>query len=256
MSKRQSQSIKKTKPASASSSSPKLSSAAKFTFFLLGVMFLLGATTGYIGYLFGRNSLKGITQPDLNPFLNSTADATAQTPRQGVSFLKEDELIKKVLVQTRGASSKPVPKTEKKTDGDKTDQKDAKKPEPKKGEAKKADGSFPIRLESEKVKLDIRSVVQRDDEIILSVAMTNGGSQPIQFIYTFLDISDHKGYSLTSEVIGIPETLKANSETHVGTIRVLDTPPGAATGLNLKLTDYPDQKINLEIKDVPVPKKE
>lgn len=215
-------------------------------------MFLLGVGTGFVGYLFGRNSLKGITQPDLNPFLNTSADAT-QTPRQGVSFLKEDELIKKVQVQTRGASAKPAPKEDKKTE---TAKNDDKKPKPKKDEAKKADGSFPIRLESEKVKLDIRSLVQRDDDIVLNVAMMNGSSEPIQFIYTFLDISDNKGYSLISEVIGIPETLKANSETHVGTIRVLDTPPGAATRLSLKLTDYPDQKINLEIKDIPVAKKE
>ena len=251
MSKRPLQSTK-TKSAPASKSSLKLSSAAKFTFFLLGIMFILGAATGFVGYLFGRNSLKGITQPDLNPFLNSSADAT-QSPRQGVSFLKEDELIKKVQVQTRGASSKPAPKSEKKPDSEK---KADKKATPKKDEVKKADGSFPIRLESEKVKLDIRSLVQRDDEIILNVAMMNGNSQPVQFIYTFLDISDNKGYSLTSEVIGIPETLKANSETHVGTIRVLDTPPGAATRLSLRLTDYPDQKINLEIKDIPVPKSE
>ena len=104
--------------------------------------------------------------------------------------------------------------------------------------------------------MDIRSLVQKDDEIVLNVAMMNGSSDPVQFIYTFLDVSDNKGYSLSSEVIGIPETLEANSETHVGTIRVLDTPPGAATRLSLRLTDYPDQKINLEIKDIPVAKKE
>ncbi len=254
MSKRQLQSTKKKKPAPAPASRKpsKLSSAAKFTFFLLGVMFLLGAATGLVGYLFGRNSLRGITQPDLNPFLNSTEDP-AQSPRQGVRFLKEDELIKKVQVQTRGASAKPVPKVVKKPEAEK---KEEKKPEAKKDEAKKADGSFPIRLESEKVKMDIRSLVQKDDEIVLNIAMTNGSSDPVQFIYTFLDVSDNKGYSLSSEVIGIPETLEANSETHVGTIRVLDTPPGAATRLSLRLTDYPDQKINLEIKDIPVAKKE
>lgn len=212
----------------------------------------MGAATGFVGYLFGRNSLRGITQPDLNPFLNSAGE-TNQSPRQGVSFLKESELIKKVQAQTRGSTAKPAkPKKKDATPA----QKSEKKPEAKKPEIKKADGSFPIQLESEKVKLDIRSLVQKDDEIVLSVAMVNGSSEPVQFIYTFLDVADNKGYSLSSEVIGIPETLKPNSETHIGTIRILDTPPGAATRLSLKLTDYPDQKINLEIKDIPVPQPE
>ena len=203
--------------------------------------------------MFGRNSLRGITQPDLNPFLNSAGDP-AQSPRQGVAFVREDELIKKVQAQTRGTiakkDSKDSKSEEKKSEEKKTDTKNEKekKAEAKKSEVKKADGSFPIRLESEKVKMDIRSLVQKDEEIVLNVAMANGSSNPVQFIYTFLDVTDNKGYSLSSEVIGIPETLKANSETHVGTIRVLDTPPGAATRLSLRLTDYPDQKINLEIK--------
>ena len=214
-------------------------------------MFLIGAATGFVGYLFGRNSLKGITQPDLNPFLNSVGD-TSENPRQGLGFLKEDELIKKVQVQTRGAEAKPA-KPEAKKDSSKKDDKQAGQKKP---EVKKADGKFPIRLESEQVKMDIRSLVQEEEEIVLSVAMTNGSDKPVQFIYTFLDVSDNKGYSLTSEVVGIPETLDPKSETHVGTIRVLDTPPGAATRLSLKLTDYPDQKIDLAVKDIPVPKNE
>ena len=249
MSKGQLQS--KRKKNSAPKSSVKLGSAAKFTMFLLAVMFLIGAATGFIGYLFGRNSLRGITQPDINPFLNSVGDTT-EAPRQGVGFKKEDEIIKAVKAQTGSSDAKPDPKPDKKQESTNKDEKATTK----KPEVKKADGSFPIRLESEKVKLDIRSLVQKEDEIVLNVALINGSSNPVQFIYSFLDITDNKGYSLTSEVIGIPETLKANSETYVGTIRVLDTPPGAAARLNLSLTDYPDQKITLAIKDIPVETKE
>lgn len=256
MSKRQSQ--RRTKEAAPPKPPSKLGSAAKFTLFLLAVMFLVGAATGAVGYVFGRNSLRGITQPDLNPFLNNGSGDSSQSPRQGVTFLKEDELIRKVQAQTRGTSAKPKPKpADKKADEKKEEaKKDEKKPEAKKPEVKKADGSFPVRLESQNVKMDIRSLVQTDEEIILNVAMVNGSNQPVQFIYTFLDITDNKGYSLTSEVIGIPETLNANSETYVGTIRVLDTPPGAATRLSMRLTDYPDQKVNLEIKDIPVAQQE
>ena len=253
MPKRQKQSRKKNS-APAKKTKSKLSSGAQFTFFLLGIMFLIGAVTGGVGYFFGRNSLRGITQPDLNPFLNASTDPS-EAPRQSLSFLKEEELIKKVQAQTRGSTAKP--ETPEKKDKDKPGQdEDDKKTEAKQPDVQKADGSFPIRLESGNVKMDIRSLVQKDDEIVLNVAMVNGSDNPVQFIYTFLDITDNKGYSLSSEVIGIPETLQAKSDTHVGTIRVLDTPPGAATRLSLSLTDYPDQKVNLKIKDIPVAKQE
>lgn len=248
---------KKKKTTQPTSPALRLSSSAKFTLFLLFVMFLIGGATALVGYMFGRNSLRGITQPDVNPFLNSAGNLN-QHPRQGVSFLKEEELIKQVKAQTQGNSTKEAPKPKetkkpkevKKTKATEKDKKETQE------EAKKAPDSFPIRLENQAVKLDIRALEQKKDDLVLTIAMVNGGSQPVQFIYTFLDVTDEQGYALSSEVSGIPETIPPKSETYVGSITVFDTPEGSLERLNLKLTDYPSQKVKLEVKDIPVQPKE
>lgn len=249
MAKRKLQAKKRTEPASTESPTPNLSSAAKFTLFLMLVMLVIGGGTGFLSYFFGRESLRGITQPDVSPFLKSGEDLN-QSPRQGVSFLKEEELIKQVKAQTQGKSSKEAPKPkETSKDAKKTDKKQEDKP---KATAKKATGSFPIKLESQGVKLDIRSLEQKGDDLLLTVALVNGGSKPVQFIYAFLDVIDNKEYALASEVNGLPESLPAKSETYVGSITIFDSPAGSLESLNLKLSDYPDQKVILEINDIQV----
>ena len=256
MAQRKLQAKKQKKKSAAASPTPKrtlkFSSAAKLTLFLLSLMLLIGGGMGFLTYLFGRDSLRGITQPDVNPFLNQAKDSE-QNPRQGISFLKEAELIKQVKAQTQGKSAaKATPKPKETSKAQEESQKDEKKAQKPKQSAKKAPKSFPINLESQGVKLNIRSMEQKDDDLLLTVALVNTSNEPVQFIYTFLDVTDNQGFALSSEVTGLPETLPPNSETYVGSITVFDSPEDTIERLNLKLSDYPEQKVVLEVIDIQV----
>ncbi|MCM1982927.1 hypothetical protein [Lyngbya confervoides] len=235
-------------PASSATTTSSISSNAKFTLLLLGIMLLIGAATGLAGYFFGRNSLRGITQPDINPFINNSEE-TGQNPRQGVSFLKETQIIQQSKALTQNSNAK-VESPDKPDNQAKQSTPAAEKKQGK--TTQKASGKYPIQLKSQGIRLDIRSLTQKGDEIELDVAMANGGEKPVQFIYTFLDVTDDEGFALSSEVVGIPETLQPQSETHVGTITIFDAPPGSIKRLNLSLTNYPDQNVSLEVKDIPV----
>jgi hypothetical protein len=236
------------KPTQKSAPALEFSRSAKFTLFLLLVMAMIGGGLGVITYFFGRASLRGITQPDVNPFLQ-TGDDQEQSPRQGVSFLKEADIIKQVKTQTTGSNAKPPeaspspsPDAKNKDDKDKKDKTASSDPK-----------SFPIRTKSEGVNFDVRTVKREESDLVLDIAIANNSGRPVQFIYTFLDITDDQGFALSSEIKGVPETLQANGETYVGTVRVFDI-PSELERLNLKLADYPDQKVKLEINNVPLPK--
>jgi hypothetical protein len=242
---------KRPKPKSAPAI--EFSRSAKFTLFLLFVMALIGGGLGAVTYLFGSASLRGITQPDVNPFLQ-TGDDKEQHPRQGVSFLKEADIIKQVKTQTTGSNAKPETTPSPSPEAKDKDDKDKDKDKDKKDKAASSDPkSFPIRTKSEGVNFDVRTVKREENDLVLDIAIANNSGRPVQFIYTFLDITDDQGFALSSEIKGVPETLQANGETYVGTVRVFDI-PSELERLNLKLADYPDQKVKLEINNVPLPK--
>ncbi|MEO0377041.1 MAG: hypothetical protein AAF329_20990, partial [Cyanobacteria bacterium P01_A01_bin.17] len=77
-------------------------------------MLTIGAVCGLTGYSMGYQSLRGITQPALNPVLNGSGDSSKRRPQQGASLLSEKEIVAKVKAKTRGAkkptAQKPKPK--------------------------------------------------------------------------------------------------------------------------------------------------
>jgi hypothetical protein len=87
------------------------------TLILLSLMFGAGLTSAIYGYKLGRGALKGITQPDARP-VNNLADADGQPIRRdGLTFLKESEILSSVKARIEGnadasaeaASDAPAP---------------------------------------------------------------------------------------------------------------------------------------------------
>ena len=210
-------------------------------------MLVVGSVCGAVGYVFARQSLKGITQPATNPFLNDSDDLDRR-PRQGADFLNEKDLIAKVKSQTSGANaSKPKQKPPKKTDKDKSKSSDKKK----KDDQSKTK-SFPIKVQNQGMSFEVKSLVQEDDTLTLNVAFQNTSDKTIQFVYTFLDITDEQGQALFSEIRGLPTEFKPKGETFFGTIKILDVPPDSIEKISLSLHDYPDQKVKLDVQNIPV----
>ena len=223
-----------------------MSPAVRRTLFLMGFMLAVGAVFGLTGYTMGYQSLRGITQPALNPVLNG-GDSSKRRPQQGASLLTEKEIIAKVKTKTSGSkkpkAQKPKPKPS---------PKESKKEETEKPKEEVKPESFPVKTEAKGMNLEVRSLSQDDDGLVLNVALQNSGSKPVQFVYTFLDVVDNRGRTLLAEAQGLPTDFQANSETFYGTIKILDVSGDNIERVSLTLTDYPDQAIKLEASNIPV----
>lgn len=226
----------------------KRGSSLKLTLLIMTGMLLVGVASGIGGYAFGHNALKGITQPPLTPFLGKGKDL-AKAPRQGTGFLKERDILAEVESQTQGVAKSAEPKPAKSPKP--TAKTSAPKPtasSPKPAAAK----DFPIKAEDQGVSLEVRSLNQAEDVVTLEVALKNGSQQEMQFLYSLLDVSDDKGRSLTATTQGLPTTLEPQSETFTGRIEIPTAALATANRLSLRLTNYPEQALNLQVKDVPV----
>lgn len=77
-------------------------------------MLTAGFGSGWIAYQLGIASLKGVSQPDINPAKKFTNDRTSYGRNQTFIPVKEEEVIKKVRVYIQQQKNKPNTKDEKK----------------------------------------------------------------------------------------------------------------------------------------------
>lgn len=221
-------------------STMKRKSTSGLTIALLSFMIMIGIITGAWGFTFGRQALKGITQPAVSPVLGGSNQGKRS---QGTTFLEEEDILEQVKADISG--SKKVPSAEAKAGKPKSNS------APKNSQPKPASG-FPIKSQDKDVTFEVRSARKQGDQLILDVTLTNSGSKSVQFLYTFLDITDEQGRILSGTTTGLPAELQPNSEAFSGTITIPNISLENAQKLSLKLQDYPDQDIKLEISDIPV----
>lgn len=216
------------------------SSRLQLSLVLLAIMLMAGSLSALGGFFFGRESLRGVTQPVINPILGdvgTTVDATNQRP----TILKESDIIAQVEAIT---TNKPKPAnptaTSSPTPTESTENKDA------------AGVGFPKVATDAGVKLMVNSVSQMNGDLVLAVTLTNESSVGLQFIYTYLDVTSDEGMPLIAITKGLPTEIPASSEPFSGTISIPLTSLNEAKTVNLSLTDFPNQDIQLSISDIPV----
>lgn len=209
---------------------------------LIGVLGL-GILSAVLGFLFGHESLKGVTQPDMNPFAGGAAPQQ-QFPRQGNFLLKESEILAKVERETKNISKPDEPKKPAQEAKD-ANQKDPAKPSASPSPVTQT--SLPISVQSQGMRLEVRSLSADSDGLTLEVTMQNGGAKEVQFLYDFLDISDNQSLFLSTEVRGLPTKFAPKSESFSGVIKVFGASADSVKWLSLSLADYPDQNIELKI---------
>jgi hypothetical protein len=235
------------KKASSSVAQVSADPSIRLTLFLLVGVLGLGLLSGLMGYLFGHQSLKGVTQPDMNPFVTGSTGSTGQGqyPHQGTYLLKESDILSKVERETKGISKASEPKKTDKPDDKKKEGEDKSSSSPFPNSAQQV--SLPTSLKVQGMNLEIKSLAVEENAIVLDVTMRNEGAQEVQFLYDFLDISDDQSQTLSSEVKGLPAKFPAKSETFNGAIKVLGVTPKSSKWIALTLTDYPDRKIEFKI---------
>jgi hypothetical protein len=221
--------------------------AIRLTLYLLLGVFILGVFSAFVGYLFGHESLKGVTQPNMNPFM---ASAQGQYPREGGYLMKESDVLAKVERETKGISKASEPK---KQDQAKKDPKVSSSPSP--SPDKNQQTSLPTSVQSQGVRLEVRALTVAENGMTLDVTMRNEGTKEVQFLYDFLDISDDQSQVLSSEVKGLPTKFPPKSETFSGTIKVSGVSKDSIKWVSLALADYPDQKVELKIPKISIKQK-
>ncbi|TVQ64908.1 MAG: hypothetical protein EA366_00540 [Spirulina sp. DLM2.Bin59] len=218
------------------------------TIVLLLLMAGAGAASGWFAYIMGDVALKGVSQPDVSPSQrltnpNAATIGTEQNPETELSILLDEaELIKAAEKIIRGQNQVPEPPTPEPEP----------EPEPE-GDDTTSRANFDQIIGADQgITLAITNAAQRDGALLLDVNLKNESSAAVQFLYSFLEIRDQRGRSLSAITDGLPGELPANGQTFNGTIRIPTALLDESETLTLTLTDYPDQNLQLTVSAIPV----
>jgi hypothetical protein len=220
----------------------KVNPTVLLTFLLLSMMFGAGALSASLGLELGKAALKEVTQPDVRPNASGETNSGTNAKGKGLKLLKEEDIIKTVKARMSGQEAEPEPA-------------EAKAVEPvaeKPAEEPKKDDRFPLVTEDRGVSLEVTGVRREGSTLLLDVSLKNGGSRSVQFLYSFLNVADDKGRSLSATTDGLPGDLPPSNQSYSGTVSIPTALLDNAQKLSLTLTDYPDQELELKMSDIPV----
>lgn len=227
-----------------------MNSTVVLTLILLTLMFGAGVTSSVLGFTTGREALKGTTQPDVRPsnYAGTGKQGTVASKEQ-VSILKETDILKTVKARIEGRDPDKTTGANTKTDKTSSKPATAKKPaEP------KASAKFPLNSRDGGITLEVSAASQRGNSMLLDVSMKNEGSQSVRFLYSFLNVTDDRGRALSATAEDLPSELPPNGQVYYGTVSIPTALLENAKQVSLTLTDYPGQKLQLQIAGIPVAK--
>ncbi len=225
--------------------SPKF--AVLLTLSLLALMVGAGVLSGFVGFALGREALKGVTQPDVPPtskFIQRMAKNP--NPHQETVFLRESDILASVKARTEGTTkdtSRPKPAANPATPNPNAS--------PDVTNNTGGNAQFPITSQVSGVTMAVRSLRQEGDALIMDVSLKNGSSQSVRFLYSFLTVMDDRGRTLNATASGLPGEIPPQSEEFQGTVKVPAIALDGANTLSLSLTDYPEQRIQLQVSGIP-----
>ncbi|MBD2136266.1 hypothetical protein H6F32_01405 [Anabaena sp. FACHB-1237] len=230
----------------------KINSTVLLTIILLTLMLGAGSASGILGFQLGSLALKGVTTPDgrSNPQHNNKDNDSKQA---NPTFLKEEDIIKSVKsrINNKNTGNK-IEKVEEEQEVEVNKPKSTAKLQ--ETEQEKLEPGFPVTAESEGVTMSVQSVKYSSGDLLLKVNMQNKGKDSVRFLYSFLDITDDKGRTLSAITEGLPAELPANSSVFKGTISIPTALLDDVKQISLALTDYPAQNLKLQLSDIPVEK--
>lgn len=224
----------------------KLNSTVVLTLILLTMMFGAGVVSAAFGFAIGREALKGITQPDIRPNSNG-GRSPAPARRDEVVLLRESDILAKVKARMEGGATKSPAATEKVENNNRNSGTNENTND-------NAQTKLPLTNQNRGVTLAVNSVREQSGNLVMNVSLRNEQNQAVQFLYSFLNVVDDKGRALSANTEGLPTEVPANSQTFSGTVSIPTALLENSKQLSLTLTDYPDQRLQLQISGIPVMK--
>lgn len=230
----------------------KLNSTVTLTFILLLLMLGAGLISAAWGFALGHEALKGITQPDLRP-TNDLATSNGNSPRRkGQTLLREADILAKVQARMQG-KVQSTPKSGQKSAVN-VEYQSASIGKPSPAGKPVSSSAFPITSHDRGITFSVRSVRQQGGSLSLEVSLKNEGTQPVRFLYSFLNVTDERGRAISASTEGLPGELPANGELFSGVISIPTALLDNAKRLSMTLTDYPNQQLQLQASGIPVPR--
>jgi hypothetical protein len=230
-------------------STRKVNSTVALTLILLILMLAGGYASAIWGYAIGYEAIEGVNQPDARP-AGKIGFRKNKSQQQGVVMLKEAEIIAavKARIEGKGKKAKPEkPLIENSQDDKKSATKtklvaDAETPQP----------GFPMINKTEGVTLEVLSARFSGGALQVKMNFKNEGDRTVRFLSSFLDVTDNRGRALSANTQGFPEELPANGKMFASTVSISTALLENVQKISLKLTDYPEQRLQLQMLDIPV----
>ncbi|MDJ0509993.1 MAG: hypothetical protein QNJ64_12170 [Crocosphaera sp.] len=231
----------------------KINSTVKLTLLLLLLMSGAGTASAYLGYEAGKEALKGVSQPEINPSKKLTDKSKKYTEPSEFRPIDEKTILIKVYDHTH-QKNKPAESQDK-------EEKQSSAIEEQTTQlvnySQDTDNSptlanLPLKVEDQGVSLEVKQATHEGTTLSLKVNLQNTGTTPIQFLYSFLEIKDNQGRSLSAITEGLPDELPPMSDNFVGMVKIPQALVEDSQTLSLNLTDYPDQKLQLNIAEIPI----
>lgn len=204
------------------------------TLLLLTMMGGAGFASATWGFRVGDQALKGISTPDSRPIKKPVTAGRTPSGGEGLMFLREEDILAKVKadVEAKGGKTEAKPTVEAKPAA--------------------TPSQFPLQVKNQNIALHIDGVTQSGSSLLLEVRLKNEGTQTVRFLYSFLNLTDDKGRALSAITQGLPGELPPTGEEFSGKISIPIALLADAKNVSLSLTDYPDQKVQLKISDIPL----
>ena len=231
----------------------KINSTVKLTLLLLLVMSGAGTASAYLGYQAGKEALKGVSQPEINPSKKLTDGSKKSSEPKGFKPIDEKTILIKVYDHTH-QKNKPVESKEKQDKQSSTTEEQATQLANYSQDTHQSNmlANLPLKVEDQGVSLKVDEATHEGTSLSLKVNLQNTGATPIKFLYSFLEIKDNQGRSLSAITEGLPDELPPMSDNFVGMVKIPQALVEDSQTLSLNLTDYPDQKLKLNIADIPI----
>lgn len=224
----------------------KINSTVALSLTLLLLMIGAGYMSGVLGFTVGSEAIKGVTQPDARPTSKIKQRQTASAAGK-VEMLKEEDILAKVKARIEGkGKAKPEPKKPNKQVSTTT------QPKAQLVAQEVLQPGFPLINRDRGIILEVLSARYTGGALQLKLNFKNEGEKTVKFLYSFLDVKDERGRAISANTEGLPTELPPNGKTFSGIVKISSNLVADVKKLSLRLTDYPDQQIQLQVPAIPV----
>ncbi len=204
-----------------------------------------GVISSYVGYIMGQEALKAVTQPEVNSDNQINRQKPTGGDYKGLKIINEKEILVKIYNRIHGKEN-----SSKVQDSSANEQVDLINYQP---ESNSVNAQlFPMADHDQGVTLEVSHAKFQGSSLVLNLNLRNESEQEVSFLYSFFDIRDDQGKSLSAIVDGLPGTIPANSKNFQGILKIPTVLLDDSKTISLTLTDYPEQDLELKLQKIPI----